>query len=133
MSKNTEALSAQSLEFDMDAEIDRISSRLREILSKTLRKRGLVVAISGGIDSSVSAALCVKAIGKERVYGLLLPEQDSAAASTSRGDLLARHLGIAYEEFNIAPTSRQLDATSSVMQRSAASSPSMVKAGRTRL
>lgn len=104
MDKKTGALSAQSLNFDMDAEIDRISSRLREILSKTLRKRGLVVAISGGIDSSVSAALCVNAIGKERVYGLLLPEQDSAAASTSRGDQLARHLGIDYEEFNIAPT-----------------------------
>ena len=104
MDKITGALSAQSLNFDMDAEIDRISSRLREILSKTLRKRGLVVAISGGIDSSVSAALCVNAIGKERVYGLLLPEQDSAAASTSRGDQLARHLGIDYEEFNIAPT-----------------------------
>ena len=104
MNKNTGVLSAQSLDFDMDAEIDRISSRLREILSKTLRRRGLVVAISGGIDSSVSAALCVKAIGKERVYGLLLPEQDSAAASTSRGDQLARHLGIDYEEFNIAPT-----------------------------
>ena len=104
MNKNQGVLSAQSLDFDMDAEIDRISARLREILSKTLRKRGLVVAISGGIDSSVSAALAVRAIGKERVYGLLLPEQDSAAASTSRGDLLARHLGIDYEEFNIAPT-----------------------------
>lgn len=104
MSKNTAELSTQSLDFDMDAEVDRTGARLREILSKTLRKRGLVVAISGGIDSSVSAALCVKAIGKERVYGLLLPEQDSAEASTSRGDQLARHLGIDYEEFSIAST-----------------------------
>lgn len=104
MNKKQGVLSAQSLDFDMDAEIDRISARLKEILSRTLRKRGLVVAISGGIDSSVSAALAVKAIGKKRVYGLLLPEQDSAAASTSRGDQLARHLGIDYEEFNIAPT-----------------------------
>ena len=104
MNKKQGVLSAQSLDFDMDAEIDRISARLKEILSRTLRKRGLVVAISGGIDSSVSAALAVRAIGKERVYGLLLPEQDSAAASTSRGDQLARHLGIGYEEFNIAPT-----------------------------
>lgn len=97
-------LSMDSLNFDMDAEIDRICCGLREILSTTLRRRGLVVAISGGIDSSVSAALCVRALGKQRVYGLLLPEHDSSASSTSRGQLLAAHLGIDYEEFNIAPT-----------------------------
>jgi NAD+ synthase len=93
-----------SLDFDMDAEVEKISMRLREILSSTLHRRGLVVAISGGIDSSVSTALCVRAVGKERVYGLLLPEQDSAATSTSRGEMLAQHVGIEYEEFNIAPT-----------------------------
>lgn len=97
-------LSMRSLDIDMDAEVKKISQRLREILSGTLRRRGLVVAISGGIDSSVSTALCVRAVGKDRVYGLLLPELDSAAESTSRGEMLARHVGIEYEEFNIAPT-----------------------------
>ena len=62
MNKGKATLSAQSLDLDMEAEIERISARLREILSKTLRKRGLVVAISGGIDSSVSAALCVRLV-----------------------------------------------------------------------
>jgi NAD+ synthase len=100
---NKNNLSLDSLDFDKDAEIDRIAGRLREILSKTLRRRGFVVAISGGIDSSVCTALCAHAIGKERVYGLLLPEQDSAAASTSRGDKLAQHVGIKYEKFDIAP------------------------------
>jgi NAD+ synthase len=104
VSKKTSTLSTQSLDIDLDAEVEKICGRLREILSKTLRKRGLVVAISGGIDSSVCAALCAKAIGKSKVYGLLLPEQDSAEASTSRGDLIASHLGIDYELFNIAPT-----------------------------
>ena len=104
MNDNSKALSADSLDFDMDAEVERICARLREVLSRTLRKRGLVVAISGGIDSSVSAALCVEAIGKDRVYGLLLPEQDSAESSTSRGDTLAQHLGLRYEKFALAPT-----------------------------
>jgi NAD+ synthase len=104
VSKSSHILSTQSLDLDLDAEIEKICQRLRKILSKTLHKRGLVVAISGGIDSSVCAALCVRAIGKGKVYGLLLPEQDSAKASTSRGDLLANHLGIDYELFNIAPT-----------------------------
>jgi NAD+ synthase len=97
-------LSAKSLDLDLDREIDHIRTRIREIVSRKLRKRGLVVAISGGIDSSVSAALCVEALGNKKVYGLLLPEQDSSEASTSRGGLLASHLGIDYEVFNIAPT-----------------------------
>jgi NAD+ synthase len=104
VSNNSNKLSKSSLDIDLDAEIEKICSRIREVLSKTLRKRGLVVAISGGIDSSVCAALCVRAIGRGKVYGLLLPEQDSADASTSRGDMLASHLGVNYELFNIAPT-----------------------------
>jgi NAD+ synthase len=60
--------------------------------------------MSGGIDSSVSAALAVKALGAERVYGLLLPERDSSGASVTRGRMLAEHLGIRHELFDIAPT-----------------------------
>ncbi|WP_231892496.1 NAD(+) synthase [Woeseia oceani] len=104
MNDKKPTLTTESLSMDMDAEIEKITARLREILAKTLRKRGLIIAMSGGIDSSVSAALCVRALGKKKVYGLLLPEQDSADSSTSRGDILAKHLGIDYELFNIAPT-----------------------------
>jgi len=60
--------------------------------------------MSGGIDSSVCAALSVRALGADRVYGLLLPEQDSSGGSVTRGRLLAEHLGIRYELFDIAPT-----------------------------
>jgi NAD+ synthase len=76
---------------------------LREILSRDLSRRGLVVAISGGIDSSVCAGLAVKAIGAKKVFGLLLPERDSSPSSTHRGRLLAEHLGIDYEVQDIAP------------------------------
>ena len=97
-------LSAAVLEFDRDAEVEKITARIREILARDLRKRGLVVAISGGIDSSVSAALCVKAVGPAKVFGLLLPERDSASTSTQRGRALAEHLGIEYKLHDIAPT-----------------------------
>jgi len=97
-------LSAAVLEFDRDAEVEKITTRIREILARDLRKRGLVVAISGGIDSSVSAALCVKAVGPSKVFGLLLPERDSASTSTQRGRALAEHLGIEYKLHDIAPT-----------------------------
>ncbi len=92
------------LDLDYDREIERICARLREILSRDLSRRGLVVAISGGIDSSVSAALSVHALGVDRVYGLLLPEHDSSGASVTRGRLLAGHLGIRHDLFDIAST-----------------------------
>jgi NAD+ synthase len=98
------ALHVRALEMDNDRVVDTICTRLREILSKDLARRGLVVAMSGGIDSSVSAALCVKALGTERVYGLLLPERDSSDSSTVRGLMLAEHLSVGYEICDIAPT-----------------------------
>lgn len=105
MSDNSnQPFSKDVLNIDGDEVIETITSRMREILSKDLHRRGLVIAISGGIDSSVSAALCVKAVGVKKVYGLLLPETDSSAKSESRGKILADHLGIEYEVHNIAPT-----------------------------
>jgi NAD+ synthase len=97
-------LDARVLEMDNGRVVSAICDRLREILSTDLSRRGLVIAMSGGIDSSVSAALCVRALSAGRVYGLLLPERDSSAASTLRGRQLAEHLGIQYEIFDIAPT-----------------------------
>ena len=100
----TKVLSASVLDFDKDAEVKKITTRLREIVGKELHRRGLVVAISGGIDSSVSVALAVKALGPNKVFGLLLPERDSSSKSSARGRLLAEHLGIEYELHDIAAT-----------------------------
>src|SRR5688572_5836234 len=96
-------LSIDALKLDLGAEVSRITRRLREILSRDLSRRGLVIAMSGGIDSSVSAALCARALGSERVFGLLLPERDSSSDSTVRGKRLAQHLDIAFELVDIAP------------------------------
>ncbi len=76
---------------------------MRSTLVNRLHRRGFVVALSGGIDSSVCAALAVGAVGADKVYGLLLPERDSSEESTERGRELAQHLGIAHEVFDIAP------------------------------
>lgn len=92
------------LKMDADKVIEHACARIREILSKDLSRRGLVVAMSGGIDSSVCSALAVRAVGKERVYGLLLPERDSSGFSTARGKLLAEFHGIQYEKFDIGDT-----------------------------
>src|SRR5712692_10720477 len=88
---------------DEAAEVERIRARLREVCSNILRKRGLVVALSGGVDSSVCAALAVHALGPKKVFGLLLPEKDSSSASRTLGHRVAEQLGIEYREENIGP------------------------------
>jgi NAD+ synthase len=100
----TQPLSPDVLKLDLEAEAGNIAARMREILSGTLHRRGLVVAISGGIDSSVSVSLAVRAIGPERVFALILPEQDSSDDSAVRAGILAKHLGIEAMTVNIAPT-----------------------------
>ena len=98
------ALHHDVLAIDCMAEADRIAARMVEIVGRELRRRGVVIAMSGGIDSSVCAALAVHAFGATKVYGLMLPEQDSSAFSLERATLLAKRLGIAYGVEDIAPT-----------------------------
>ncbi|MBH1985998.1 MAG: NAD(+) synthase [Burkholderiales bacterium] len=104
MRKDIDALIDQLLPFDRDAEITRTTEKIRELMRQHLRRRGLVVAMSGGIDSSVCAALAVKALGPDKVFGLLMPERDSSSESVVKGKLLAEHLGIRYTIEDIAPT-----------------------------
>lgn len=93
----------EQLVLEPETEVLRICARLRHMLSHDLNRRGLVVAISGGVDSAVCAALAVRAVGPERVFGLLLPEHDSARESSLRGRMVVDQLGIAHEFFDIAP------------------------------
>jgi NAD synthase len=61
------------------------------------RKKGVIVGFSGGIDSSVSAALCVRALGQSPVLGLFMPEADSSEESLHFGQVIAGALGIRAE------------------------------------
>jgi NAD+ synthase len=88
------SFSSDVLKLDAPAEVERICSTIRVQVFRTLKRRGAVVGMSGGIDSSVSAALCVEALGPGRVLGLLMPEGESADESTELGRLLAARLGI---------------------------------------
>jgi NAD+ synthase len=92
------------LNLDVQAEIDRITTSMREIASRTLRKRGLVVAISGGVDSSVCAALAVKAVGAAKVCTLILPENDSSGNSARLAHELSAKLGLSPITVNIGPS-----------------------------
>ena len=104
MTKEQVSLSWDVLQIDLEAEAKHICDRIRDVVSRELRKRGLVVAISGGIDSSSCLGLAVRALGPQRVQALVLPERDSADDSAVRARVLASHLGVNVIEQDIAPT-----------------------------
>jgi len=91
------------LELNAAAETDRIAGFIRAAIADTLHRRGAVVGISGGVDSAVVAALCVRALGKDRVLGLFMPERDSSGDSLRLGQMLAEQLGIEAIIEDIAP------------------------------
>jgi NAD+ synthase len=82
------------LKIDPAAVADELTAALRRDITETLRRRGAVVGISGGVDSSVVLALCVRAIGAERVLGVMMPEQDSSTSSVDLARVVADRFGV---------------------------------------
>ncbi|ESY02307.1 NAD(+) synthase [Mesorhizobium sp. LNJC405B00] len=97
----------QALAIDPVAETDRIVAALREQL-RGIRKRGLVLGLSGGIDSSVSAALAARAVGHQNVLCVLMPESDSDPESLRLGHLVADTFGVEAVVEDIGPTLRAM-------------------------
>lgn len=98
-----ETFTADRLKLDLDAATKTIQQSIQKALRNKLKRRGLTVALSGGIDSSTVAALCVSAIGKERVFGLHMPETDSSADTLNLSTQVSDHLGIDSIVENITP------------------------------
>jgi NAD+ synthase len=96
------AFSAEVLKIDAAAEAARIEQAIRDQMAQ-LRKKGAVVGMSGGIDSSVVAALCARALGPRRVLGLFMPESDSSQDSLRLARMLAEQLGIETRLEDIGP------------------------------
>ena len=88
------ALTKSVLRIDPERETQRIGRTLREQVIRRLRRKGLVVAVSGGIDSSVSLALAEKVLGRDHVLALLMPEYESEPESLQLGKLLAEKLHV---------------------------------------
>lgn len=91
------------LQLDVERETARICEVLREQVLGTLRRRGVVIGLSGGIDSSVSAALAARALGKEKVLGLFMPERHSSSDALTLGRAVAEALEIDGVVEDIAP------------------------------
>ena len=96
--------SAAVLELDTKAEVERIAQALRKQVGQVLRRRGAVIALSGGIDSSVVAGLCARAFGPTRCHGLLRPERDSSASTLEISRSVAEAFGMPFTLEEITPT-----------------------------
>lgn len=79
--KTITAVSSDLLRLDPELETQRITSWIRQTVFHTLRRKGAVIAVSGGIDSSVVAFLCAQALGHDRIQLLFMPEADSSPNS----------------------------------------------------
>ncbi len=91
------------LKLDAVSEIAKISDFIKEQVH--LQKRdGIIIGLSGGIDSAVISALCIRALGKDKVFGLILPEKESNPISREFAQKHAEEMGIQYEIVDITPT-----------------------------
>jgi NAD+ synthase len=82
------------LDIDVERVADEIVGSLRSIVGRSLRRHGAVVGVSGGIDSSVTLALCARAFGPQRTVALLMPETDSFDGTLELSRGVAEAFGI---------------------------------------
>ncbi len=84
------------IKLDCPKVIDELVERLKDNVYTKFRRQGVVVGTSGGVDSSVVAALCVKAFGPDKVLGVIMPDRDNTPESTELAVNLANSLGYEY-------------------------------------
>lgn len=107
MTTNTPAkLCSEVLEIDAPKVAERIEASIRDCLHHQLKRKGVVLGLSGGIDSSVAAALCVRALGADHVMGLFMPEAESSPDTLHLARLVADSLGIKTTLEDITPILR---------------------------
>lgn len=97
---------------ELNRDIENLALNIRGFIKNQIvgfKKKGAVLGVSGGIDSAVALTLCVQELGKENVYGILLPEKESAPSSKILGAEICESLGVEYEEVPISPILESLN------------------------
>lgn len=87
-------VSPDVLRIDAASECERIVAGIRDVVFRLLRRRGAVIGVSGGVDSSVVAFLCARALGSDHVLALFTPEAESSADGLRLGRIVADALGV---------------------------------------
>ena len=106
-----EEMNIQIIE-ELNRDIGDVALNLRSFIKNQIvgfKKKGAVLGVSGGIDSAVALTLCVQELGRENVYGILLPEKESAPSSKTLGAEICESLGVSYEEVPISPILESLN------------------------
>jgi len=98
------SLSLDVLRIDPVRELERLSNFVVEQVNVVFRRKGVVVGLSGGVDSACMAAVAVHAMGRQKVIGLVLPEKETNPISREYAIKHAQALGIEYREIDITPT-----------------------------
>ena len=101
--ENNGKFNADILKIDCEIESLRIEQFIRKQVFESFRKKGIVIGISGGIDSAVVATLAVRAIGADNIFGLILPEKESNPISAEYANLLIEKLGIRSKTVELTP------------------------------
>ena len=102
-------LSKEVLKIDPSKVADKITDFIKENM-KDQGRSGILIPISGGLDSSVIASLCARAVGKDKVIGLMLPEKHGNPEAEKYGKILADFLGIKTEMIDISRILKDLGA-----------------------
>ena len=82
---------------------EKLPGFMQETVMDQFRKDGIVIGVSGGVDSALIATLAVEGLGADHVYGLVLPEKESTPSSRELAIRLCRKLKIPYDEVPITP------------------------------
>ncbi|HHH82687.1 MAG TPA: NAD(+) synthase, partial [Chloroflexi bacterium] len=85
---------AEELKINPRLETDRNVAFLQRQVLRVMRRRGAVVGISGGIDSSVVLALLARAFDVQKIAALILPEKESDPASEDLARAVASHFSV---------------------------------------
>ena len=96
------SFSKELLKIDLEKEAEQTAEKIRTILTKQLKRRGLIVALSGGIDSSTCLSLAVKALGSEKVFALLMPERHSSEDTLELSTSVANAFNVQYSYEDIS-------------------------------
>ena len=90
---------------------DQVALKIEDFIRGSVKrfdKNGVIIGLSGGIDSSVVSFLSVRALGKDRVFGLIMPEKESSPENIRDAEEIANSLEIKYEKIDLTPFLEEL-------------------------